>query len=117
MIRADGDLALRSVDVRRFDATGVAVRRRFGEGWAIGGGMTMRAMTAGALMVLLLTGPAWAQRDLPDPGLTPGAINPAVTQGNIGATICVRGWTRTIRPPAQYTEDLKRRQIREYRLR
>ena len=53
-------------------------------------------------------------RSLPDPGLTPGALNPAVTEATIGTTICVRGWTRSVRPPAEYTEALKRRQIREY---
>ena len=53
-------------------------------------------------------------RSLPDPGLTPGAINPDVTEATIDTTICVRGWTRTIRPAAGYTEELKRRQIREY---
>jgi hypothetical protein len=54
-----------------------------------------------------------AQSSLPDPALTPGAINPAVTQDDIESTICVRGWTRTVRPPRQYTEGLKREQIRE----
>jgi hypothetical protein len=53
-------------------------------------------------------------RSLPDPELTPGAINPAVTEATVDTTICVRGWTRTVRPPAGYTEELKRRQIREY---
>jgi hypothetical protein len=53
-------------------------------------------------------------RSLPDPGLTPGAVNPAVTEATIDTTICVWGWTRTVRPPAGYTEELKRRQIREY---
>lgn len=53
-------------------------------------------------------------RALPNPRLTPGAINPAVTQADIHSTICVRGYTRTIRPPERYTERLKRRQIREY---
>jgi hypothetical protein len=48
---------------------------------------------------------------------TPGVLNPAVTQATIGATICRRGWTRTIRPPVSYTNDLKRRQLREYGLR
>ena len=48
------------------------------------------------------------------PGLTPGAVNPVVTQETIDATICVRGWTHTVRPSAEYTEALKRRQIREY---
>lgn len=51
----------------------------------------------------------------PDPHLTPGAANPAVTQANIRETICRRGYTRRIRPPRNYTERLKRRQMREYR--
>ena len=42
-----------------------------------------------------------------------GATNPAVTQANIGETICVMGWTKTIRPPRSYTSRLKRMQIRE----
>jgi hypothetical protein len=45
---------------------------------------------------------------------TPGVINPDVTQANIHETICVRGWTRTIRPPTSYTSELKLRQMREY---
>jgi hypothetical protein len=55
-----------------------------------------------------------AQSSLPDPALTPGAINPAITQSDIQSTICVRGWTRTVRPPRQYTDRLKAEQIREY---
>lgn len=51
---------------------------------------------------------------LPNPGLTPGALNPAVTQADIHQTICVRGYSRSIRPPERYTERLKRLQIREY---
>src|SRR5207253_4046543 len=46
--------------------------------------------------------------------LTPGALNPDVTQATIRSTICRRGWTRTIRPPASYTGDLKVRQMRRY---
>jgi hypothetical protein len=49
-----------------------------------------------------------------DPARTPGVLNPAVTDATIGSTICVRGWTRTIRPPTSYTNDLKRRQMVEY---
>jgi hypothetical protein len=49
-----------------------------------------------------------------DPMRTPGVLNPDVTQATIGATICKRGWTRTIRPPVEYTNELKRRQMREY---
>ena len=46
--------------------------------------------------------------------LTPGALNPDVTQANIHATICVRGWTATIRPPPDYTDALKLQQMRAY---
>jgi len=47
---------------------------------------------------------------------TPGALNSAVTQATIGKTICVRGWTQTIRPPTSYTNELKARHLREYGL-
>jgi hypothetical protein len=47
--------------------------------------------------------------EVPDDRATPGAINPAVTQDNINQTICRRGWTRSIRPPERYTENIKRR--------
>jgi hypothetical protein len=49
-----------------------------------------------------------------NPTLTPGALNPDVTQETIGSTICVSGWTRTVRPPSSYTHALKIRQMREY---
>ena len=49
--------------------------------------------------------------------LTPGVLNPAVTQATIGSTICRRGYTRTIRPPVSYTNDLKRRGLQQYGLR
>ena len=45
---------------------------------------------------------------------TPGVLNPDVTQSNISSTICLHGWTKTIRPPTSYTNDLKERQMREY---
>ncbi len=57
---------------------------------------------------------AWAQSPLPNAVMTPGAINPLVNEHTIDATICVRGWTRTIRPPVSYTEPLKKAQIRAY---
>ena len=50
----------------------------------------------------------------PNPTLTPGAINPAVTQATIGKTICVSGWTATVRPPSSYTADLKGQQVVAY---
>jgi len=47
---------------------------------------------------------------------TPGVLNPDVRQETIGRTICVSGWTRTIRPPTEYTSALKVEQMREYGL-
>ena len=64
-------------------------------------------------VALILSIPAWAS-DLPDPAITPGAINPNVNQTNIQQTVCVKGYTKTIRPPAYFTNKLKKRQIREY---
>ena len=54
---------------------------------------------------------------LASPTLTPGAFNPDVRQATIRSTICVRGWTRTVRPPASYTSTLKIEQLRQYGLR
>ena len=51
---------------------------------------------------------------LPDRACTPGAINPAVTQADIHATICARGWSESVRPPEAYTESLKARQMVAY---
>jgi hypothetical protein len=49
--------------------------------------------------------------------MTPGVLNPAVTPRTLRSTICRRGWTRTIRPPVSYTNDLKRRGLHAYGLR
>ena len=49
-----------------------------------------------------------------DSARTPGVLNPDVTQATIDRTICMHGWTKTIRPPTSYTNDLKRKQMREY---
>ncbi len=51
-----------------------------------------------------------------DQARTPGVLNPDVTQANINATICLHGWTKMIRPPTSYTNDLKEKQMREYRV-
>jgi len=48
---------------------------------------------------------------LPIAKYTQGAINPDVTQANIGSTICVTGYTKTIRPPSTYTTSLKVQQL------
>ncbi|MBO4259121.1 hypothetical protein [Streptomyces griseorubiginosus] len=51
---------------------------------------------------------------LPDPTCQPGAYNPDVTQATIDSTICVSGWTATVRPSTSYTNALKVKQIAEY---
>jgi hypothetical protein len=73
----------------------------------------MKNNVFGAAMLLLVTSGCFAA-DLPNPTLTPGAINPDVTQANISTTVCVKGWTKTVRPPMYYTNGLKKLQIRQY---
>lgn len=43
----------------------------------------------------------------PDRHCTPGALNPAVTQAASHETICVPGWTKTVRPPTSITDKEK----------
>jgi len=50
----------------------------------------------------------------PVPEFTPSALNPDVTQASIHQTICMSGWTATIRPPASYTNNLKTEGITKY---
>lgn len=51
---------------------------------------------------------------LPNQTLTPGILNPNVHDSNINNTICISGWTKTIRPSSSYTNSLKFKQIKEY---
>jgi len=53
---------------------------------------------------------------LPDPGCTPGGVNPAVMQANIQQTICIANFTATVRPPTSYTTPLKGRLMIAYGL-
>ena len=77
-------------------------------------------------LVALLGGCATVQRadepsprDGPPTALTarspfeepPGALSPAVNQANIATTICVAGWTTTVRPPTSYTQSVKRHML------
>ena len=48
---------------------------------------------------------------LPNRSRTPGSVNPAVTQSTIHKTICLTGYTRTIRPSSSYTTSLKEQQL------
>jgi hypothetical protein len=51
---------------------------------------------------------------LPSTTLTPGRLNPDVTQATIATTICATGWTKTVRPPVSYTNALKVTQMTQY---
>jgi hypothetical protein len=51
---------------------------------------------------------------LPIKSLTPGVYNPAVRQKTIKKTICVKNWTKKIRPPVSYTNALKLTQMQQY---
>lgn len=51
---------------------------------------------------------------LPDKNCTPGAIDSNVTQNNIYQTICVKGYTKTVRPPVSYTNPLKIKIMQKY---
>ena len=78
-----------------------------------------RALVAAAIGLLLLALVLYVRRSgapaiVANAVLTPGVLNAAVTQANIRSTICRRGWTRTVRPPTDYTNALKRKQMRVY---
>jgi hypothetical protein len=80
---------------------------------------TGRVLVAAAICMAALALVLYVRRSsvpsiVADPARTPGVLNPAVTQATIGATICRSGWTRTVRPPTDYTNALKRRQMRAY---
>ncbi|WP_306193103.1 hypothetical protein [Streptomyces sp. MK5] len=51
---------------------------------------------------------------LQDSYCTPGTYNPDVTQSTIHSTICVSGWTATVRPSTTYTNTLKAQGIIDY---
>ena len=82
--------------------------------------MTTKVLTGAAVALLLLALVVHVERGgrragvLADPVRTPGVVNPEVTQANIASTICKRGWTATIRPPVDYTNALKRKQMPVY---
>jgi hypothetical protein len=84
-----------------------------------------RSLAAGVLLVAtaLVVSPSTAHAattcsrsylPLPDPSCQPGATYSGVTQSNIGSTICVSGWTKTVRPSTSYTNPLKVKQIAQY---
>lgn len=62
-----------------------------------------RSHIISVVMILFTVGHVIAE-DLP--------LNPDVRQDNITQTICVRGYTRTIRPPANVTNTIKHEMLR-----
>lgn len=51
---------------------------------------------------------------LPDSKCTPGSVDPTVTQNNIDSTICISGYTKTVRPPVSVTESQKLESMKAY---
>src|SRR4030081_2675098 len=83
------------------------------------GGASVR-LEPGSASVARSHAPSSATPAVADPchqgGQEECVINPQVTEANLGATICASGWTRTGRPPAQYTDRLKREQMAQLSL-
>ncbi|MFE9423745.1 hypothetical protein ACFYNO_12385 [Kitasatospora sp. NPDC006697] len=97
---------------RRLSAAGTALTAALALG-----ALAPVAHAAPALATPAATAAATCSQDylpLPDPSCTPGALNPSVTQATIGSTICVSGWTATIRPSTTYTNRLKAQGIIAY---
>lgn len=79
--------------------------------------MTDFLVRAGYLAIVALIAvavPAGAAEpgDLPDAS-HPGALNPDVNQGTIDRTICVPGYSQSVRPLPSYTTGLKLKQLRD----
>jgi hypothetical protein len=72
------------------------------------------AMAAPAATLDTSTIPSERLPGEPDPSLTPGWLNPAVSQDTIYKTVCVSGWTTQIRPSSGLTNRLKAIQIIAY---
>jgi hypothetical protein len=51
---------------------------------------------------------------LPDPACTPGVVSTAVTEANLGSTICRPGYTKAVRPPASQTGAFKKKIMLAY---
>ena len=83
--------------------------------------LLLLALAAAAIAVAFLHGGGASRRAGPfvraSWSLTPGVLNPDVTQATIRGTVCHTGWTRTVRPPVSYTNALKARGLRQYGLR
>jgi hypothetical protein len=63
------------------------------------------------VLIAGLSSPAFAQ-----PVRVDFRLNPAVTQESIQETICLIGWTRSVRPPSAYTRRVKQELLRDLNL-
>ncbi len=75
-----------------------------------GAGEVCEAVTGLSLVLHSSMVPTDRAGRLPPPDV-PGATDPAITQGNIAATICRPGYSRSARPPYAVTGPLKRRMM------
>jgi hypothetical protein len=95
----------------------VAMMRAVPFGLALAATVTVLAVGAPAAVAstaAALTSTCTIVNGTADAWCTPGAYNPDVTQSTIYSTICVSGWTATVRPPSSYTTALKNQQKAEY---
>lgn len=69
--------------------------------------MIAKSLTVAALLTLTVA---------PASGFARGAADLAVTQANIGQTVCRLGYTHSIRPPKEWSQALKARLLWEQRL-
>lgn len=82
--------------------------------------LVITLLTTGAVITSPETAFAAAQTcserpgGLPDPTCTPGALNPDVTPSTIDSTICVGGYSGSIRPSSSFTNKLKAKQMIAY---
>lgn len=81
--------------------------------------MIARVVLAASLLVFVPVAPAGAQscvaRDgLPDSSCTPGDRDPRVNAGNVDQTICVKGYTKSVRPAKSVTDVIKRERMAAY---
>jgi hypothetical protein len=74
----------------------------------------MRAVVALFALTLLAADHVGPPEAYPPAGI--GLANPAITQENIRQTICVPNWTKTVRPPASYTDKLKKQWLADHHL-
>ena len=82
----------------------------------------MRSYVAAALLIAsgLLPTPnasaatCQAHNGLPDSSCTPGDRDPRVTPGTLADTICVKGWSKSVRPAKNVTDQIKRERMAAY---